>query len=623
MKQTDLPVEVKEFREALLKDYPYGLTLKPSVVTAEDILSLLDKGRLGRNGFLQAVVGAGWRHGVGLEAEISVPSDNYDQLWPDLTRDDVILNYKTVQGTGVVIPSALAMHNMKIEGTPLQVLLPALLAGNRPDTGTLIDWALLADISCRGAEAVDDRHNWQLGAGAEVVNKANTLFTDNSVRRNEGLKALATEKLQQLGVMTCHPVILQCRYLYPSGTAEEMAERMKQRIAWANNIWDIPAEEVSPKTQHAHAGARLEDMYKIVPVIRAVGGDGQKTVVKRDEVQQIMTVAVWSDNPKYLSRIRQSLAQNDDALQDIKVLPYQDIRRAGACTFDVTDNTGRKKLDGLVNPYMDEKTDDKYQLYKWHNLNLFPSYHEGTPLVLEGKLTLDRPNKASVNEFVELPSILEDALRARIESRSLSYRVTPGGVWLYQKGVDGYAFIAPDRSVTTEGEPLGHKAMLRVRQMAATQNVAIPGAVTVAEGSGLWTGKKLLFPPLDSEPWRYLMHPETGRTVLVQENMDFKGRPLYAVGGMKADVGGWLDVTDRLQDVSVYHNSDHTRSFIRCKIDGVQQPGKQLTEKEYLSFLNGAPSFDSLQMINCATRHFKDELSGGSVEYSQQQGRGR
>lgn len=607
----------------MVRDYPYGLDLKPSVVTAEDILSLLDKGRLGRNGFLQAVIGNGWRHGVGLEAEVHVSPDDYDRLWPDLTGDDVILDYKTVQGVGVVIPSALAMKDMRIEGVPLQNLMPALLAGNRPGSGTLIDWALLTDISRRGSEAVDDRQNWQLGAGAEVVDKANTLFADNRVRRNEGLKALATEKLQQLGVMTCHPVILQCRYLYPSGTAEEMAERMKQRIAWANNIWDIPENEVSPKIQHAHAGARIEDMRQVVQVMRAVGEEGHRTVVKRDEVQQVMTVAVWSDNPKYLSRIRQSLAQNDDALQDIKVLPYQDIRMAGACTFTLTDNKGQKTMKGVVNPYVDEKMDDNYELYKWQRLNVFPSYHEGNPLVLQGKLVLDLPDKATVDDFVELPSVLDDALKARMESRSLSYRVTPGGVWLYQKGIDGYAFIAPDRSVTTEGEPLGQKAMARVKQMATTQNVAIPGAVTVAEGSGLWTGKKLLFAPLEDRPWRYLMQPETGQTVMLQRTTDFKGRPLYVADGMKAGVDGWVDVTDRLQDVAVYHSSDHTRSFIRCRIDGVQQPDRPLTEKEHLSFLNDKPSFDTLKMMNCAARHFKDELAGRGIDNRQQQGRGR
>lgn len=188
----------------------------------------------------------------------------------------------------------------------------------------------------------------------------------------------------------------------------------------------------------------------------------------------------------------------------------------------------------------------------------------------------------------------------------------PERLYFFERGTLGFAAVDTMRGVTYSGETLSREAQDFIN------GFVLNGNVEARQGRMFFTS------PGPDCPHRACLDTMKNTLVEVDEQRDIYGRTLHTCGDRiltEGDMQHFQDVTGRITDARIIGID---RPMVRCRVDGVQQPGQPLTKAERIRaghFAADEPGFLHFAQ-SVAVSHFATMLYDTPAQ-RQGQGRGR
>lgn len=295
--------------------------------------------------------------------------------------------------------------------------------------------------------------------------------------------------------------------------------------------------------------------------------------------------------PKYNDALKQAAELELRKLGFIQTLPHSlDVRWANTrgdnweCTqmTHVFNDMFRGYASKIVQA---ERNED------WMRLDIYTSNPEYQ------KRIMDYVNHSwavkEVREITDIEEMPDEIAKAQLEEKAekeelLTSFVGLDTVYFYEKGTAGFVMMNHDRTYQSYGEPLTEAHRQQIKDIAEHQNI---------QHSGICVLKFI-------SPERQYIDKLDGNIIRVnEETVDGEKVLIDRINGVKCDMQPerYQEVTGRITEATVITRDNV--SYVRCKMDGVQQIAQRLSASEVLAHKNGLTNATTLAYLR-----FADEL---------------
>lgn len=171
-------------------------------------------------------------------------------------------------------------------------------------------------------------------------------------------------------------------------------------------------------------------------------------------------------------------------------------------------------------------------------------------------------------------------------------------LYLYEKGTLAFAEVDRMRGVRYNGETMSQAAQSYINDLAANKNIEVRGRNTFFMMSSAESEKKAYLDTMND------------KLVTVEIQKDIFGNTLHTDGTKvlhEVDMFHYQDITGRITDA---HIIGIDKPMVRCKIDGVQQSGRDLTKADRIKaghFFSNSEAMNRFA-LSMAVKHFATEL---------------
>lgn len=614
-----------DWQQALKDRYPDVIRLYRTL-TAEDICLFYKSGTVNGNAYMYAdsippvTARPDW-----LQVTIDLRPEEYMNVLPDESNvyNPAIFNCLRERGeidkalatmamaadkdfshVSAEVPVGLLPKVMTVEGVPLPDVLAVVI--QHPEIGAekMLTVLQMMDVCLHGADAVRpdriftaqvknlvtldfDEFRSKAGSGESEEDLRN--IYDVSVRRQAELG------LRRIQVIPTRPYSCIVRFL--PGTD------VQQQVDEFNQLFE--AEDAADKA----FAACITD------------STGDK-----------MAVSVYTESP--LSQyVVSSRLMSMEGVDSIMKTDFFDIRKLGMHNIEVKDRDDHTQLMvGYIGNGPARGQRAGHTAYAFHEpLHELPylsgntqtadrhvwlqDREDGTPAVLWA----DGETARTVTKVQPVEDMIGMLLRKQQDESPLMHYMHENGIYFYQKDTLGFIYADRERNMLVNGEKLSAKNMAMVTDLVQNRNIIRFRGTEVS---------MFFNEPVQAE-YRTLQHIKTGDVQTFAYERTLDGREYYTSDRkVLTDAETYNDITGRLTEAAVYGKPE--RMFVRCRIDGIQQPGSRLLLMDVDAVKNVAMADGNLtdwqervpqaMRYQLAARYFQQELqTARAVDMDRQQ----